>query len=513
MRTGVEYGIRDLLLSLSKRAGIEIEDAVLILLYMDKPYTAEDGCLTFHANGNDKVVIPARDAEAAKRVLDEIASEHAARALDIRNYVKHNFSLLLEDHRKSSLGKYYTPEHLVDLVHGLVKPYVRQDSYVLDLAAGSGAFLDPFKRERVIAADIDRVAVLILKALGFENARHDNSLVNTSRAKYSMKESDHIIVVGNPPYNDVTSRNKKFGRFAKKNTGVEMDEDVRTSDLGMSFLRAFNKLKADVICVLHPLSYLIKETNFSNKLGEFRNNYVLKRAVVFSSREFADTRQTPFPVVAALYQRHMIGMDYDYIRNFEFEVLHDKRRFILARVETIDGYIRKYPPVKKDKNKKSDIGLYMHNIRDINSLITIGYLTEKEDFDRHATVNYAELYKYAYLNCMRRYFVKDFKFGNLSPIVDRHELESNRFLQDAFVIDTIINNQKLSVFDVENKNGIVYAKNLVEEYGRKRKEHIGMEPDIYGMFAKFVSSGSADITPLKQFITQYFERLKSKMAH
>jgi len=511
MKTGIEYGVRDLLLALSKGAQIEVEHAVLVLLYMDKPYTTEDSCLTFYTNGDEKVIIPVRDPGRVKKILEEMALEYGHSIFDIKNYVKHNFSLLLEDHRKSSLGKYYTPEHLVGLVHELVKPYVSQDSYVLDLAAGSGAFLGPFKGKRIIAADIDRIAVLILKALGFESARYDNSLVNICRAKYALKESDHIIVVGNPPYNDVTSRNKKYGRFAKQRIRVEMDKDILTNDLGISFLRAFNKLKADVICVLHPLSYLIKKTNFGNKLGEFRRNYVLKRAVVFPSREFADTQQTPFPVVAALYQRDMIGMDYDYIRNFEFEILHDKRSFVLARIETIDGYIRKYPPVKRDKNKKSDIGLYMHNIRDINSLITIGYLTEKEDFDRHITINYCDLYKYAYLNCMRRYLEKDFKFGNLSPIVDRRELERDEFLRDAFVIDTIINNQRLSVFDVKNKSSIVYMNSLAEEYERKRRECAGKEPGIYTMFLEFVSSGSVDVSPLRRFIAQYFERLKTKM--
>jgi len=104
-----------------------------------------------------------------------------------------------------------------------------------------------------------------------------------------------------------------------------------------------------------------------------------------------------------------------------------------------------------------------HNIRDINSLTTIGYLTEKEDFDRYITINYGDLYKYAYLNCVRRYFEKDFKFGNLSPIVERHELENDEFLRDAFIIDTIINNQKLSVFDVKNRSSIIYAKKLAEE--------------------------------------------------
>lgn len=40
------------------------------------------------------------------------------------------------------------------------------------------------------------------------------------------------------------------------------DEDLFDRDLGVSFLKSYNKLKADVICILHLLSYLIKKTNF-----------------------------------------------------------------------------------------------------------------------------------------------------------------------------------------------------------------------------------------------------------
>ena len=112
---------------------------------------------------------------------------------------------------------------------------------------------------------------------------------------------------------------------------------------------------------------------------------------------------------------------------------------------------------------------------------------------------------------IRNVFKKDFKFGNVSPIVDRHALETDEFLRDAFIIDTIINNQRLSAFNVGNENSIIYTKRLPQEYERRRKKHIDREPAIYGTFMSFVKSENVNIEPLKCFITQYFERLKSRM--
>jgi len=242
----------------------------------------------------------------------------------------------------------------------------------------------------------DPIAVNVLRLLGYKNVEIDNSLLNVHRKKYKLKDADHLIVIGNPPYNDTTSKNKKSGRNAKQ--------------------------------------------------------------------------KTPFPIVAALYLRNSEGMRYEYIYNFEFDILNSDDKYILKNYETIDGYIRKYPPTQKDKNLKSDIGLYMHNIRDTNSLITNGYLTEKFDPSRYITINFNDLYKYAYLNCMRRYFLKDFKFGNLSPIVNKSGLEKDEYLQDLCIIDTICNNQKLMVFNVDNKSGIIWTRHLYEKYlGEKDK--------------------------------------------
>src|SRR5690606_13910939 len=88
----------------------------------------------------------------------------------------------------------------------------------------------------------------------------------------------------------------------------EADADLQDRDLGVSFLRSYERLRADVVCVLHPLSYLIKRANF-RRLKEFAAHYRLRRGLLFSSARFGQTGGTKLPVVIALYERGA-GMDY-----------------------------------------------------------------------------------------------------------------------------------------------------------------------------------------------------------
>jgi len=319
----------------------------------------------------------------------------------------------------------------------------------LDLAAGCGAFLDAFPDNAAIIRDIDLEAINFLKAVGYLYAMLDNSLYNVSRSKYGLNNHDHLVCIGNPPYNDITSLNKRQGINAKRDINFEIDSDIRSSDLGTSFLRAFGKLGADVICVLHPLSYLIKESNFHNRLKNFTKDYRLQEGVIFSSNEFSDTQGTPFPIVAALYIKDFMGMDYEFIKQFKFIILNSDEVFVLSTYETTDGYISKYAPTR-NQVKSSDIGLYMHNFRDLNSLKSIGNLSDKYQEGVFLPVQAKELYKYAYLNALRRYFPKDFRWGNLSPLVIRKQLESDWFLRDACIIDTIVNNQRLECLSLNS---------------------------------------------------------------
>ncbi len=510
---------------------ISFPDSIRILKNINNPYIETNDSIIFQSNGSriiqtslcrreeiltggsilksgSEVTIRISNPSTREFIIKEILEKFSITGPQkIINYLKHHFTTHLADTKKSDSGKYYTPRHLVDLIFQMVSPYIREDSIVLDPACGCGAFLDEKKFPRLMGTDMDSDAVEVLKILGFENVFADNSLLNVGREKYNINESHHLVIIGNPPYNDVTSKNKKIGKNAKRKTEIIADADIYSNDLGMCFLKAFDKLKADVICILHPLAYLIKKTNFK-KLGDFTSNYILKKGVIFSSHEFSDTQQTPFPILAALYVRG--NMDYSYILNFQFDILNDERKFVLGHIETIDGYVRKYPP-NKSEEKKSDIGLYMYNIRDTNSLLTSGNLSEKENHGSHITINYNDLYKYSYLNCMKRYFDKDFLFGNLSPVVDAQAIEKDDYLKDLFIIDTMIRNRRLSVFNVDNPESILYTKNLLRIYGEKAirfKESGRKEPDIYSAILDFAEHGETNTEKIEGYIRDYFVSLK-----
>jgi hypothetical protein len=203
-------------------------------------------------------------------------------------------------------------------------------------------------------------------------------------------------------------------------------------------------------------------------------------------------------------------MNYEYIRNFQFDILNDPRKFILSNIETIDGFIRKYPPQKSEEHI-SDIGLYMYNIRDTNSLLTSGNLTEKENPKIHITINSKDIFKYAYLNSMKRYFDKDFLFGNLSPIVERSLLDADEYMRDLFIIDTIISNQRISVFDRNNSKSIIHSLPYLQDYLKKEQGYIGSKPNIYRLFIDFVKNGKFNPEITKVEIRQYFKKLKEKM--
>jgi hypothetical protein len=404
--------------------------------------------------------------------------------------------IALSEREFTRLGAYWTPQEIVTLVFEMVRPYA-EGGIVFDPGAGCGAFMKPpYFVKRLIANEIVPEACEYLRKSFPQAETHcENFLLSPEREKFGIGPRDRLVIVGNPPYNDPTS---KYKRGVKKGSTVpQVDPSLASRDIGISFFRAFARLQPDAVCVLHPLSYLIKKTNFAG-LKEFKDNYTLKKGVIFSSSVFKRTRQTPFPVVAALYIRGG-KMDYNYINSFEFEVLGEpEKRFVLSKFETIDGYIRKYPPRKEDR-RVSDIGLYMFTFRDLNSLLTTANFTERIDFEYHITIHYGEFYKYAYLNCMKRYFPKHYLLGNLSPLVKKEDLEKNERLRDLFVIDTILNNQHLSVFSKDNPKSIIWTRNLAEKFDKPG------EP--YSTFTKWLKGENFDKARIARLVKDYFNQL------
>ena len=342
-------------------------------------------------------------------------------------------------------GSIFTPTCLTDIVKKKCRPYITPNTTILDLGSGYGAFISAFKSfgTKIIGTDYDKTSVQLLKQ-EFPHIPfyHENSLLNVNREKYNIGADDDLLIVGNPPYNDTTSAYRK-GQKGE----LVCDKDLVSRDFGISFLKAYNKLRAHYVCVLHPLSYLIKQQNFRS-LGPFRENYCLIDATIFSSKEFETIQVTnsDFPVVAALYERCDKGMDYEHIRQFKFSIFRSRKKFCLNQVETIDGIIPKYP--KKGSTNK----VQFYTLRDINSLkrnasFVNGPIANGVD------VTIENLYQYAWLLFFKENFnpqTNEFLYGNLSPLyskdIEKQEIKnllvayayfSNSIIQDRFELSNL----------------------------------------------------------------------------
>jgi predicted RNA methylase len=318
-----------------------------------------------------------------------------------------------------NLGGYYTPPWLVDMVYALVRKNApdSDDYYTLDTSCGYGGFL---RGPKAIGADIDEKAVETARQASPRGVYFiHNSLSEISRSQYNLGEHEKIIIVGNPPYNDATS----IIRSDIKKTGCLRDAGVMSRDVGISFLLSYDKLAADVVCVLHPLSYLIKKANFE-ALGQFRRNYRLVDSVVVSSGAFpATSKITSFPIIIALYKRDALGMDYAYIQNYEFRT-NGGDRFSIKEYDAIGNYIPKYP--NRKTVSKQDAVAYFYTMRDINALKRAATFLEKETGDA-VRVTKTNLPYYCYVDVFKEYIPHTpYYFGNSDIMINNdyfHELE------------------------------------------------------------------------------------------
>ena len=343
-------------------------------------------------------------------------------------------------------GSVYTGPELVDLVFSQINTYINENTVIGDFGSGYGAFIEKFKNygKRCFGTEFDDLSFELLKN-EYPNIDiyHENSLLNVNREKYDLLENDELIVVGNPPYNDTTSIFKKGEKGE-----LICDSDIVSRDFGISFLKAYNKLNAKYVCILHPLAYLIKKQNF-NSLGDFKNNYKLISATVFSSKEFESIKKSnsDFPVVSALYKRDKCGMDYEYIQNFSFDIFKGTGKFILNNILTIDGYVGKYPTNHKIKSTKYDFNLFgeeqknvdlsprlqFYTLRDMNALLRNAGFVEGI-IPNGIDVSLENLYQYSWLYFLKCNFnPKEFRFlyGNLSP------LYTNKIKEDSFKANVV----------------------------------------------------------------------------
>ena len=326
-----------------------------------------------------------------------------------------------------NLGSYYTPSEIVDTAWEMIAPYVNSQTTIIDSACGYGDFLKNRGQAITIGCDIDETAIDVAKKKNDKTwFFQTNALCNVSRQNFGILQHSDLIVVGNPPYNDKTS----LIRHNIKDVDFDIDEDLACRDLGISFLRSYNKLEADLICVLHPLSYLIKPTNF-RLLKEFTENYRLIDGLLISSWEFPESaKHTPFPIVLALYQRDTQGITHSFIRSFGFRTA-SKSNFCLGDFDYITGYIDKYP--KKNRPTYHD-SLFFWTMRDINALKRNRTFVENYSTNT-IVIDKQKLDYYAYVDVFKRNLHRlPFYFGNCDVLID-----DNLFRQykPAFISDTV----------------------------------------------------------------------------
>lgn len=375
-----------------------------------------------------------------------------------------------------NLGSYYTPEIIVDLTYSILQKNISgiKDWTILDSSCGYGSFLSKNGiAKRLVGADIDQKAVSEAKKI-IDNVDFicQNSLLNVHRDNLTIKKNEKLIIIGNPPYNDITS----IIRNSIKDTSVQdkIDLDIKTRDLGMSFLLSYNKLQADYVCVLHPLSYLIKKANFA-LLSNFSQNYKLIDGIIISSHEFSDTsRGTAFPILIALYRKDSRGMTYSYIQNYQFKV-KDDGFFRLSDFDTIVNYVQKYPN-KKFLNKNDKPVAKFWTLRDINALKRNRTFIDSDTYNT-VYILMEKLPYYCYIDVFKQYIDRmPYFIGNCDVIIDNKKFNE---IKECFIAESVhtnpilknkfkfreIPNAKLKINNyfkelLGNKLGEKYAKNF-----------------------------------------------------
>lgn len=162
----------------------------------------------------------------------------------------------MDSKEKINLGSFYTTDFLVNEVYTMLKTHVDSKDYVLfDSSCGSGNFLrteaifnNGFTKDsfsKIIGVDIDETALNIAKSTLDSKVilLHKNALHNVMREKFNITQNDKLIIVGNPPYNDRTSI---VQNHLKNKDSMQIDSNLKARDIGISFLRSYERLKADL---------------------------------------------------------------------------------------------------------------------------------------------------------------------------------------------------------------------------------------------------------------------------
>ena len=364
---------------------------------------------------------------------------------------------------KINLGAFYTPDEYIDIVWKYIEPFIGSDSVILDSSCGYGNFFENNIKCTKIGNDIDSIAYDVSKQ-NWDNTEifNKNALLNVDRKTFNIDKDKKLIIIGNPPYNDTTS----IMRSGIKNQNIEIDDDIKTRDYGISFLLSYAKLKADIICVLHPLSYLIKKTNF-NLLKNLSKKYKLIDGLIIDSATFKETKGVSFPIIISLYQKSKMNMDFTYINSFSFKTINDQQ-FVLNNFDYISNYIKKYP-TKNTINKDDDILFW--TMRDINALKRNKTFVKKYSYNT-IILDKAKLDYYVYVDVFKQ-FSKciPYYFGNLEVFIDNELFIKNKhfFINEFLYRNSTFKQYYLNIEIIDNIKNVrqkivSYFKSLLKEH-------------------------------------------------
>lgn len=319
----------------------------------------------------------------------------------------------------TNLGCFYTPDKFVDVLLDMVKKEINtKDWTIADTSCGYGSMFASKKilAKRKILGDIDEIAIDTARQNFGDTVESfvQNALLDVKRENYKIAHDEKLILIGNPPYNDTTSQVKND---VKKSKPVLIDPDIKTRDLGISFMLSFNKLKADYVAVLHPLSYLIKKANFQ-LMSPFLKNYSIKHSVVISSQEFQSTsRIKGFPIVIALYKRGG-ETTFDDVMTRDWQTFCGKK-FNLDKTY-IGDIIKKYPS-KLPQDVASPVLFW--TMRDINALNrSRTFLTKM--CDNAIIIDKSKFEYYCYVDVFKEYISQvPYFYGNSDIFILPDEFE------------------------------------------------------------------------------------------
>lgn len=356
-----------------------------------------------------------------------------------------------------NMGAYYTQDRYVGVVWDMINPHIDAQTKVMDTSCGYGNFLNyPFAGKK-IGNDIDGLA--IDKAMQNTDTTffNKNALNCVARHQYNIGESDKLCIIGNPPYNDRSS----IIRSSIKSFNMAIDDDIQTRDLGMSFLLSYAKLQADFICVLHPLSYLIKPSNFK-LLKKFTSQYQLKQANIISSGGFNHaSKSIQFPIVIALYEKSKLGTSYADVINFSWRV--DNKSFKLSDFDDVSNYVQKYPN-KYQQAKEGD--LLFWTMRDINALKRNQTFVHKANTNT-VIIDRKQLDYYIYVDVFKQFSHRvPYYFGNCNVLIDDNLFKKYK---KYFILEALTRHQHLEkhIDDEIDFSNIEAAKQKINEYFKK----------------------------------------------